>query len=126
MRGTVLLVDSDRSFLVVDVDVFRANGLIVYHCHEPDQALKQFHDIGAEVIVVLSARHSRSIVPALRGLADHATSIVVVSVPEERDEARRAGADLFLLNSARPADLLYEINRALILRRSGRRLPWNW
>jgi DNA-binding NarL/FixJ family response regulator len=125
MRGTVLLVDNDRSFLV-DVDLFRANGLIVYHCHEPDQALKQFHDIGAEVIVVLSARHSRSIVPALRGLADHATSIVVVSVPEERDEARRAGADLFLLNSARPADLLYEINRALILRRSGRRLPWNW
>jgi DNA-binding NarL/FixJ family response regulator len=92
----------------------------------PDQALKQFHDIGADVIVVLSARHSRSIVPALRALADHATSIVVVSVPEEREDARRAGADSFLLNSARPADLLYEINRALILRRSGRRLPWNW
>lgn len=91
MRGTVLLVDSDRSFLV-DVDLFRANGLIVYHCHEPDKALKQFHDIGADVIVVLWARHSgRSIVPALRGLADHSTSIVVVSVPEEREEARRAG-----------------------------------
>ncbi len=81
MRGTVLLLDSDRSFLV-DVDLFRANGLIVYHCHEPDQALKQFQNIGADVIVVLSARHSRSIVPAFRGLADHATSIVVASVPK--------------------------------------------
>ena len=123
MRGTILLVDSDRSSLV-DVDLFRANGLIVYHCHEPDLALKQFQEIGIDVIVVLSARH-RSIVPALRGLADQATSIVVAAVPEEREEARRAGADSFLLNSARPADLLYEIHRALILRRSGRRLPWN-
>ena len=125
MRGTVLLLDSHRSQLV-DVDLFRANGLTVHHCHEPDQALKQFHDTGADVIVVLSARHSGSVVPAFRGLADYATSIVVASVPEEREEARRAGADSFLLNSARPADLLYEIHRALILRRSGRRLPWNW
>jgi DNA-binding response OmpR family regulator len=125
MRGTILLLDSDTS-LLVDVDLFRASGLTVYHCHEPDQALKQFQNIGADVIVVLSARHSRSIVPVLRGLADHATSIVVASIPEEREEARRAGADSFLLNSGRPADLLYEIHRALILRRSGRRVPWNW
>ena len=125
MRGTVLLLDSDKSPLV-DVDLFRANGLTVHHCHESEQALKQFQDTGADVIVVLSARDSGSIVPALRGLADYATSIVVASVPEDRDDARRAGADSFLLNSARPADLLYEIHRALILRRSGRRLPWNW
>jgi DNA-binding NarL/FixJ family response regulator len=125
MRGTVLLLDSDRSSLV-DVDLFRANGLTVHHCHEPVEALEQFQTTGADVIVLLSARHSRSIVPALRRLADHATSIVVASVPEERDDARRAGADSFLLNSARPSDLLYEIHRALILRRSGRRLPWNW
>ena len=125
MHGTVLLLDSDRS-LLVDLDLFRANGLIVYHCHEPEQALKQFEEVGADVIVVLAAGHSESTVRALRGLADHATSIVVASVLEEREQARRAGADAFLLNSARPADLLYEIHRALILRRSGRRLPWNW
>ena len=125
MRGTVLLLDSDRSW-PVDVDLFRAKGVMVYHCHEPGQALKQLQDVGADVIVVRSARPGRSIVAALRGLADHATSIVVASVPEEREEARRAGADSFLLDSASPADLLYEIHRALILRRSGRRLPWNW
>jgi DNA-binding NarL/FixJ family response regulator len=125
MRGIVLLLDSDRS-LIVDADLFRASGLIVHHCHEAAQALQQFQDIAADVVVVASAHQSRSIVRDLRGLADHATSIVVASVPEEREEARRAGADSFLLNSAPPADLLYEIHRALILRRSGRRLPWNW
>jgi DNA-binding NarL/FixJ family response regulator len=124
MHGTVLLLDSDRSSLV-DVDLFRANGLAVYHCHEVEQALKQLQNSGADVIVVLTAAPSRSTVGALRGLADHATSIVVASVPEEREHARGAGADSFLPNSARPADLLYEVHRALILRRSGRRLPWN-
>ena len=124
MRGTVLLVDSDRSPLV-DVDLFRANGLVVYQYQEPGQALQQFQELGADVIVVVSG-HSRSIVSALRGLADYATSIVVASTHEDREEARSAGADSFLLNSARPSDLLYEIHRALILRRSGRRLPWNW
>ena len=108
MHGTVLLLDSDRSSLV-DVDLFRANGLTVYHCHDVDRALKQLQDVGADVIVVRSAAPSPSTVGALRGLADHATSIVVVAGVEDREEARMAGADSFLLNSAPPADLLYEI-----------------
>ena len=126
MRGTVLLVESDKSFLV-DLDLLRANELIVYHCHELAQALQQLQQLAPDVVVaVLSGHDSASIVPSLRGLADHATSIIVASVPEAREAARKAGADSFLLNSAPPADLLYEIRRALILRRSGRRLPWNW
>ena len=126
MRGTILLLDSERS-LLVDVDLLRANALIVYHCHEFANALKQFQHVAPDVVVaVLSAHDSPSIVPRLRGLVDHATSIIVAAVPEEREAARKAGADSFLPNSAPPADLLYEINRALILRRSGRRLPWNW
>jgi DNA-binding NarL/FixJ family response regulator len=126
MRGTVLLLESDRS-LLVDVDLLRVNELIVYHCHELANALKQFQPMAPDVVVaVLSGHDSPSIVPGLRSLADYATSIIVASVPEEREAARKAGADSFLLNSAPPADLLYEIRRALILRRSGRRLPWNW
>jgi DNA-binding NarL/FixJ family response regulator len=128
MRGTVLLLERDRS-LLVDVDLLRANELIVYHCHELANALKQFQHMAMApdvVVAVLSGHDSPSIVPGLRGLADYATSIIVASVPEEREAARKAGADSFLLNSASPADLLYEIRRALILRRSGRRLPWNW
>jgi DNA-binding NarL/FixJ family response regulator len=126
MRGTVLLLESDGSSLV-DVDLLRANELIVSHCHELANALQQFQHLAPDVVVAVLSRHdSPSIVPALRSLVDHATSIIVSSVPEEREAARTAGADSFLLNSASPADLLYEIRRALILRRSGRRLPWNW
>ena len=126
MRGTVLLLESDRSFLV-DVDLLRTNELIVYHCHERATAMKQLQHVAPDVVVaVLSGQDSPSIVPGLRGLADYATSIIVASVPEEREAARKAGADAFLLSSGPPADLLYEIRRALILRRSGRRLPWNW
>jgi DNA-binding NarL/FixJ family response regulator len=126
MRGTLLLLDSDRSSLA-DLDLLRANGLIVYHCSEGANALKQLQDVAPDVVVaVLPARDSASIVPDLRDLADHATSIIVASGAQARESARREGADSFLLNSASPADLLYEIHRALILRRSGRRLPWNW
>ena len=125
MRGTLLLLDRDQS-RPVDVDFLRENGLVVYHCRELADALKQFQRVAPEVIVaVLPAQNSPSIVPPLRDLADRATSIIVASVPGDRDAIRRAGADSFLLSSAPPADLLYEIHRALILRRSGRRLPWN-
>jgi DNA-binding NarL/FixJ family response regulator len=126
MRGTVLLLESDRSGLV-DVDLLRANELIVHHCHELANALQRFQHMTPDVVVaVLSGHDSPSIVPGLRRLADYATSIIVASVLEEREAAREAGADSFLLNSAPPTDLLHEIRRALILRRSGRRLPWNW
>ena len=126
MRGTVLLLESDRSW-PVDVDLLRANELIVYRCHELADALTQLQQVAADVVVaVLSGHDSPSSVADLRRLADYATSIIVVSVPEAREAAREAGADSFLLDSATPADLLYEIRRALILRRSGRRLPWNW
>jgi DNA-binding NarL/FixJ family response regulator len=126
MRGTILLLENDQSVLV-DVDLMRDNGLIVHHCHEPAQALTKLQHLAPDVVVaVVSAHDSASIVPELRGQTDRATSIIVASVPEERESARQAGADSFLRRSAPAADLLYEIHRALILRRSGRRLPWNW
>ena len=125
MRGTVLLIDMDK-LLPVAVDLFRTSGLIVYHCDELSQALKQFRDIGADVVLVASTHYNSSVIRAFRALADDATSVIVASGPEYREEARAAGAYSFLLNLAPPADLLYEIHRALILRRSGRRLPWHW
>ena len=124
MRGTVLLLESGKSALV-DVELFRASGLVVHHCRDVADAVQRLDRIAPDVIVgVLPALGAASIVPSLRGLADRATSIIVASVPEERDAARRAGADFFLAASAMPDDLLYEIQRALILRRTGRRLPW--
>ena len=65
MRGTVLLLESDRS-LLVDVDLLRANELIVYHCHELANALKQFQHMAPDVVVaVLSGHDSPSIVHRL-------------------------------------------------------------
>jgi DNA-binding NarL/FixJ family response regulator len=124
MRGTVLLLTTDES-LLIDVDLWRANGLTVYQCHEPADALKQFQRVAPDVVVAMVAADDNvSIVPDLRDLADPATSIIVVSVSAHREAAGKTGADSFLLNGATPADLLYEIHRALILRRSGRRLSW--
>lgn len=125
MRGTVLLLDTDRSTLV-DVDLLRANGLLVYHRHDPANALNDFHEIAPDVVVAALPHDAPSIVSALRRLADYATSIIAASVAETRDAVHQAGADSFLPFAASPAELLNEIHRALILRRSGRRLPWNW
>ncbi len=100
---------------------------MVYQCHELADALQQLRQSAPDVVVaVLSADDSLLIVRDLRRLADHATSIIVASLLEEREAARQAGADSFLPLPAPSPDLLYETHRALILRRSGRRLPWNW
>ena len=73
----------------------------------------------ADVVVVSVSLESES-VDQLRRRTDHATSIIIVGRDDgERDSARRSGADSFLLATA---DVLYEIHRALILRRSGRPL----
>ena len=126
MRGTVLLLKREGA-LPVDVDLLRVNGLMVYDCDELAGAVAQLRHVSPDVVVVvLSASDSASIVTALRSLVDRDTSVIAMSVPEQREAARDGGADSFLLNSAQPSDLLYEIHRALILRRSGRRLPWNW
>ena len=126
MRGTVLLLDRDNSTFV-DVDLLRASGLVVYHRRDAADALNDFPEIAPDVVVAaLAPRDAPSIVAALRRLADYGTSIIAASDAEARDAIHQAGADSFLSPTASPADLLIEIQRALILRRSGRRLPWNW
>jgi DNA-binding NarL/FixJ family response regulator len=126
MHGTILLLANDRS-LPLDVDAWRARGLIVRRYEDRAEALRQLDAIAPDVIVaLLSAHEIASVIPELRTMVDQATSIIVASDPEQRDTVRKHGADSFLLNSAPASELLYEVHRALILRRSGRRLPWNW
>jgi DNA-binding NarL/FixJ family response regulator len=126
MHGTILLLANDRS-LAVNVDAWRARGLIVQHYADSAEALRELDDVAPDVIVaLLTAHESAAVVRELRNVVDRATSIIVASDPEQRDTVRQHGADSFLLNSAPASELLYEIHRALILRRSGRRLPWNW
>jgi len=117
MRGVVLLVDPDGR---VDPHLLRAEGLIVHGATDEGTALERLTDLDPDVVVVASDAIS---LMELRRRADHASSIIVLGPDEsDRETLRNAGADAVLPLSA---DLLYEIHRALILRRSGRRLPWN-
>lgn len=121
MRGVVLLLDADGT---VEPDMLRAEGLFVLEAADPAHALACLEDVAPDVIVaVLSQDESPRVIADFRASADYATSIIVLgSEPRQRAAARQAGADAFILASA---DLLYEIHKALILRRSGRRLSWN-
>lgn len=126
MRGTVLLVDDHESRHVY-ADGFRASGLFVIEAAHPEKALTLADATAPDVVVtVLVSAIGPSVVRELRRRVDHATSIIATSTVEHRQAARDAGADSFLLRSASPSEVLYEIHRALLLRRSGRRLPWKW
>jgi DNA-binding NarL/FixJ family response regulator len=125
MRGTVLLLNRDRT-MAVDAELWRASGLMVYGTGELAEAVEHLQRSSPDVIVArLPAEESASAVARLRASADPAVSLIVATAPEERDAVRHAGADSFHDRFTAPEDLLYEIHRALILRRSGRRLPWN-
>ena len=88
MRGTVLLLESDIS-LLVDIDLLRANELIVYRCDELAYALRQFQHVTPDVVVaVLPGHDSPSIVPRLRGLADYAVDYCRVSVRRARSSTQ--------------------------------------
>jgi DNA-binding NarL/FixJ family response regulator len=125
MRGTILVLQRSGT-PEVDVDLLRTKGLIVHIGRDRREAVRALLDAQPDVVVAVASRgESASIVGALRSAADPATSIIVVSEGDEREAARQAGADSFLATSAPPGDLHYEIHRALILRRSGRRLVWD-
>jgi DNA-binding response OmpR family regulator len=125
MRGTVLLLD-DGDARAPYAEYFRANGLIVYETTRPEDALRQLATVTPDVIVTTFGHAiASSVIGELRTSVDDATSIIVAGGDEGREQARNAGADAFVLNSALLSEVLYEIHRALILRRSGRRLPPN-
>jgi len=119
MRGTVVLLGGHGSNAVY-AEHLRANGLLVYEATSPTDV----QALAPEVIVtVFSGDSSPSAIRELRSWVDHATSIIVASSPEDRQAAHDAGADSVMLMPALPGEILYEVQRALILRRSGRRLP---
>jgi DNA-binding response OmpR family regulator len=124
MRGTVLLL-AGRDSSGVYAEPLRANGLLVYEVERREDANWIVPDV---VVTLLSENSSPSVIRELRNWVDHATSIIVVSRAAgeaDRDAAHRAGADSVMRMPVLPGDLLYEVQRALILRRSGRRLPQN-
>src|SRR5262245_29847317 len=117
MRGVVLLVDPNGA---IDPEPLREAGLLVYEAADERTALQRLSELAPDALVV----GQTVALMDLRRHIDDATSIIVLGGNADPPERfRDSGADSFLSPSA---DLLYEIHRALILRRSGRRLPWNW
>ena len=125
MRGTVLFLNSRESTSPF-ADHFRTDGLFVHAAERAEDAVQQIDDIAPDVVVaILGQDNGPSVVRELRSSVDDATSIIVIADLNDLEEAQHAGADSFLLKSALPSEVLYEVRRALILRRSGRRLAWN-
>src|SRR5688572_21087400 len=121
MRGTVVLLGGHESHAVY-AEHLRANGLLVYEAVSPTDVQAIAPDV---IVTVFSGNTSPSAIRDLRSRVDHATSIIVASSRGDRQAAHEAGADSVLLMPAPPGEILYEVQRALILRRSGRRLPQN-
>ena len=131
--GRVLLVDSFD-----DCDMYaeylRVAGLVVLAAEAPDAAIRLIGSGGCDVVItdLVFAKGDMAGAPFIRELRDlvgEATSIIVISGyvrQEDREEARAAGADLFLIKPALPSAVLLEVRRALLLRQRGRRLAWNW
>ena len=120
MRGTVLLVDVEHTGLVDGAEL-RAKGLVVHEASDVPQALNRASDHDPDVVVVvLPPDDCATFAEQLRTHLDYGVSIIVVAMAEsQRELAKRSGGDAFIVATA---DLSYEIHRALILRRSGRRL----
>ena len=130
MRGTVLLlagVDWSADY----ADHLRGNGLMVYELHRPEDALRKVETVVPDVIVaVCSGSDDPAAIRELRNRVDRATSIIAIVMASavsgtstDASPVLEAGADSVLLMQAPPDEVLYEVQRALILRRSGRRLP---
>ena len=130
---TVLVVGSSDGREMY-AEYFRAQGLLVREAVQPQEALALVDDVSPAVVITDcvfpgSPLDAVTFLRALRRRLDAATSIVVVSgTPraEDREALRAGGADLFLLEPVLPSEVFYEVKRALILRRTGRRLGWNW
>jgi CheY-like chemotaxis protein len=130
--GSVLVVNS---FECREVDAaFLAARSIHVDVAKPADALAQLHTAQPDVVVTDTVFRGTDIdgvglIRELRRRLGGATSIIVVSGRarrEDREQARAAGADCFLLKPVLPNTLLYEVRRALAVRHQGRRLPWNW
>lgn len=132
-RGTALFVNS-REGCESYVDALSDCGVTVIHTIRPEDALTSLSTDRPDVVVTDLAFADARITGAefireVRSIVDDATSIIVLSQyvrVTDRTNAREAGADVFLMKPALASAVAFEVQRALILRRGGRRLAWNW
>ena len=132
-NGSVLLVTGHEGRQMY-AQYCRGQGLVVTDAIRPEQALLLLDGLAPGVVVTDivfpdSAVDGKAFIRTLRQRIDPLTSIIVLSGyarEEDREGARRSGADVYLIQPTAPQDLAETIINALTLRRRGRRLPWNW
>jgi len=134
MPSRSILLVSGHDARHVYAQYCRGQGLVVTDATRPEQALALIDGFAPGVVVTDivfpdSAIDGKAFIRTLRQRIDPLTSIIVVSGyarEEDREGARRSGADAYLIQPTTPQDLVETILNALTLRRRGRRLPWNW
>jgi CheY-like chemotaxis protein len=130
---SVLLVNSYDAREMY-AEYLRAHQVAVEDVAVPEEALVTLTAFAPDVIVTDftfqgSPLDGPAFVRLLRGQPEfQRTPVIVVSGyvrAEDRQEARDAGADRFLLSPCLPSDLLTEIGETVACRRRGERIPWN-
>ena len=131
--GCVLFVNSSEGCQLY-IDALSDGHFTVIHAVRPEDALTWLTTERPDIVVTDlafadTAMAGTAFIREVRARLDDALSIVVLSQylrVADRNSAREAGADLFLMKPALPTALVFEVQRALIFRRGGRRLAWNW
>ena len=116
-------------------DRLRADGLKVSAAIAVEEVFSVLERLTPSAIIVdvplaAAALGDASFIGALRQrLPSDEIPIIVISPyrrSEDREHMRRAGADVFLQKPVLSENLIREVRRAVLARREGRRLTWNW
>ena len=131
----VLIVDSYRDEAEMYAEYLRSTGAVVEYAPTPEEALPRLRSrppavIVADMVFEGSAYDGPAFVHEVRTLPACATTncIIVSGFPraEDRERARAAGADLFLVKPCPPDELTRHVVRAVSAYDRHTRAEWNW
>jgi two-component system chemotaxis response regulator CheY len=131
----VLIVDSYRDEGEMYAEYLRSTGAFVEYVATPEEALPRVRSQPPAVIVADMVFHGSNydgpaFVHEVRALSTCATTncIIVSGFPRasDRERARAAGADLFLVKPCPLDELRWHIARAVAAYERHTRAQWNW
>lgn len=133
--ASVLIVDSYRDEAEMYAQYLQSVGATVEYVRTPEEALSRLSSEPPVVIVTdmvfqASEFDGPAFVRAVRNRPECAmTNFIVLSGftrPIDRERARSAGADRFLLKPCAPDELRRHVDSALWAHDRSMRAPWNW
>ena len=131
----VVIVDSYRDEGEMYAEYLRSTGAFVEYVRTPEEALPRLRSrppavIVADMVFQGSNYDGPAFVHEVRALSTCATTncIIVSGFPgaSDRQRARAAGADLFLVKPCLLEELRWHIARALSAYERNTRAEWNW